>query len=85
MLNQCVLTGNLEDDPASHYAPEWLAITHFNIAFKLSAKKEEAQLDQGQLLREAGWDHLVSSPQGRQDRRGGGPGSKQMDHVSATF
>ena len=42
MLNQCILTGNLGDDPSSHYTPEGLAITHFNIAFKSSAKKKEA-------------------------------------------
>ena len=41
MLNQCVLTGNLGDDPASHYTPEGLANTHFNIAFKSSAKKKD--------------------------------------------
>jgi single-strand DNA-binding protein len=42
MLNQVVLTGNLGDDPSSHYTPEGLAITHFNIAFKSSAKKKDA-------------------------------------------
>jgi single-strand DNA-binding protein len=42
MLNQCILTGNLGDDPSSHYTPEGLAITHFNIAFKSSAKKKDA-------------------------------------------
>ncbi len=41
MLNQCILTGNLGDDPSSHYTPEGLAITHFNIAFKSSAKKKD--------------------------------------------
>ena len=42
MLNQVVLTGNLGDDPSAHYTSEGLAITHFNIAFKSSAKKKEA-------------------------------------------
>jgi single-strand DNA-binding protein len=42
MLNQCILTGNLGDDPSSHYTPEGLAITHFNIALKSSAKKKDA-------------------------------------------
>lgn len=42
MLNQVVLTGNLGDDASSHYTPEGLAITHFNIAFKSSAKKKDA-------------------------------------------
>ena len=42
MLNQCILTGNLGDDPSSHYTPEGLAITHFNIAFRSSAKKKDA-------------------------------------------
>jgi single-strand DNA-binding protein len=42
MLNQCILTGNLGDDPSSHYTPEGLAITYFNIAFKSSAKKKDA-------------------------------------------
>jgi single-strand DNA-binding protein len=41
MLNQVVLTGNLGDDPSSHYTPEGLEITHFNIAFKSSAKKKD--------------------------------------------
>jgi single-strand DNA-binding protein len=41
MLNQCILTGNLGDDPSSHYKPEGLAIAHFNIAFKSSAKKKD--------------------------------------------
>ena len=42
MLNQVILTGNLGDDPSSHYTPEGLAVTHFNIAFKSSAKKKDA-------------------------------------------
>jgi single-strand DNA-binding protein len=42
MLNQCILTGNLGDDPSSHYTPEGLAVTHFNIAFNSSAKKKVA-------------------------------------------
>jgi single-strand DNA-binding protein len=42
MLNQCILTGNLGDDPSSHYTPEGLAVTHFNIAFNSSAKKKAA-------------------------------------------
>jgi len=42
MLNQVILTGNLGDDPSAHYTPEGMAITHFNIAFKSSAKKKEA-------------------------------------------
>ena len=42
MLNQVVLTGNLGDDPSSHYTLEGLAIAHFNIAFKSSAKKKDA-------------------------------------------
>jgi len=29
MLNQVVLTGNLRDDPSTHYTPEGLAIIHF--------------------------------------------------------
>jgi single-strand DNA-binding protein len=41
MLNQCILTGNLGDDPSSHYTPEGLAVSHFNIAFKSSAKKKD--------------------------------------------
>lgn len=43
-------------------------------------EKERPKLDQGQLLREAGGDRIVSSLQGRQDRRGGSPGPKQVDH-----
>ena len=35
------MTGNLGDDPSSHYTPEGLAIAHFNIAFKSSAKKKD--------------------------------------------
>ena len=42
MINQCILVGNLGDDPAAHYTPEGLAITHFNIAFNSSAKKKTA-------------------------------------------
>lgn len=42
MLNQLILTGNLGDDPSSHYTPEGLAVTHFNIAFKSSTKKKDA-------------------------------------------
>jgi len=41
MLNQCILTGNLGDDPSSHYTPEGLAVSHFNIAFKSSHKKKD--------------------------------------------
>jgi single-stranded DNA-binding protein len=33
MLNQCVLTGNLGDDPVTHYTSEGLAVSSFNIAF----------------------------------------------------
>lgn len=42
MLNYCVLTGNLGDDPSSHYTPEGLAVSHFNIAFNSSTKKKTA-------------------------------------------
>ena len=42
MLNQCILTGNLGDDPSSHYTTEGMAITQFNIDFKSSAKKKDA-------------------------------------------
>jgi single-strand DNA-binding protein len=42
MLNQVILTGNLGDDPSSHYTSEGLAITHLNIAFKSSSKKKDA-------------------------------------------
>jgi hypothetical protein len=35
------------------YTPGGLAITHFNLAFKSSAKKKDAKLDQGELLRKA--------------------------------
>ena len=30
MLNQCILTGNLGDDPSSHYTPEGLAIINLD-------------------------------------------------------
>lgn len=42
MLNQCVLTGNLGDDPVSHYTPEGLAVSTFNLAFHTSHKKKAA-------------------------------------------
>jgi single-strand DNA-binding protein len=42
MLNQVVITGNLGDDPSSHYTPEGLAVSHFNIAFNSSTRKKTA-------------------------------------------
>jgi transposase InsO family protein len=39
MLNQCILTGNLGDDPSSHYTPEGLAIAHGEIFYTLKEAK----------------------------------------------
>jgi single-strand DNA-binding protein len=39
MLNQCVLVGNLGDDPAVFFTHEGSPITSFNIAFQSSPKK----------------------------------------------
>ena len=78
MLNQCILTGNLGDDPSSHYTPEGLAITHFNIAFKSSAKKKDANWIKVSCFRKARGSGLNLSPQGRQDRCDRNPRSKQV-------
>jgi len=40
MLNHCILTGNLGDDPLTHFTPEGLAIASFSIAFSTSHKKK---------------------------------------------
>jgi single-strand DNA-binding protein len=40
MLNQCVLTGNLGDDPVTHYTPEGTAVATFSLAFNTSHKKK---------------------------------------------
>ena len=39
MLNQCVLTGNLGQDPEVFYSSEGNPVTSFNIAFHSSKKK----------------------------------------------
>ena len=39
MLNQCVLTGNLGDDPEIFYSTEGEPIANFNLAFRSSRKK----------------------------------------------
>ena len=41
MLNQCVLTGNLGDDPVTHYTSEGLAVSSFNLAFNSSYNKKK--------------------------------------------
>ena len=39
MLNQCVLTGNLGNDPEINYSSEGDPIANFNLAFRSSRKK----------------------------------------------
>jgi single-strand DNA-binding protein len=34
MLNQCIVTGNLGDDPKVFYSPEGNPVTSFNLAFR---------------------------------------------------
>jgi single-strand DNA-binding protein len=39
MLNQCIITGNLGEDPKVFYSPEGNPVTSFDLAFKSSKKK----------------------------------------------
>ena len=41
MLNVCILTGNLGNDPEIHYSSDGSPIASFNLAFHSSSKKEE--------------------------------------------
>lgn len=41
MLNQCVLTGNLGDDPVIHYTSEGMAVASFNLAFNSSYNRKK--------------------------------------------
>jgi single-strand DNA-binding protein len=39
MINQCVVTGNLGEDPKVFYSPEGNPVTSFNLAFQSGKKK----------------------------------------------
>lgn len=39
MLNQCIMTGNLGDDPKIFYSPDGNPVASFNIAFQSTKKK----------------------------------------------
>ena len=39
MLNQCIVTGNLGEDPKVFYSPEGNPVTSFNLAFQSGKKK----------------------------------------------
>ncbi len=39
MINQCIVTGNLGDDPKVFYSPDGNPVTSFNIAFQSGKKK----------------------------------------------
>lgn len=39
MLNQCVITGNLGEDPKIFYSPDGNPVTSFDLAFQSSKKK----------------------------------------------
>jgi len=39
MLNQCIITGNLGEDPKVFYSPDGNPVTSFDLAFQSSKKK----------------------------------------------
>ena len=39
MINQCIVTGNLGDDPKVFYSPDGNPVSSFNIAFQSGKKK----------------------------------------------
>ncbi len=39
MLNQCIVTGNLGEDPKVFYSPDGNPVTSFNLAFQSGKKK----------------------------------------------
>ena len=39
MLNQTVITGNLEDDPKEFFSAEGVPVTSFDLAFQAAKKK----------------------------------------------